>query len=74
MELLLRLLLSLLQHHLGVAIVAAVRGQRLAATSVQLNTRLPWQRQQQVLPWKILLFVHLSNFFPRRLLILVGEK
>ena len=52
MELLLHLLLSPLQHHLGVAIVAAVREQGLAASSVQLNTRLPWQRQQQVLPWE----------------------
>ena len=39
-----RLLLSPLQHHLGVTVVAAVREQGLAATSVQLHTRLPWQR------------------------------
>ena len=59
---------------LGVAIVAAVREQGLAATSVQLHTRLPWQRQQPVLHWKTLPLVHLSSYFPRRLLILGGEK
>ena len=59
---------------LGVAIVAAVREQGLAATSVQLLTRLPWQRQQPVLHWKTLHLVHLSNYFPRRLLILGGAR
>ena len=38
-----------LPRQLGVAIVNAVREQGLAATSVQLLTRLPWQRHQPVL-------------------------
>ena len=38
--------LGQLQLQVGGVNVAAVREQGLAATSVQLHTRLPWQRQQ----------------------------
>ena len=38
--------LGQLQLQVGGVNVAAVRKQGLAATSVQLHTRLPWQRQQ----------------------------
>ena len=46
----------------------------LAATSMQLHTRLLWLRQQPVLQWKNLPLVHLSNCFPRRLLHLGGAR